>query len=78
MKTNHICKRQQAINSFEEELAKNNSKKRKEDTRRKILLGAYLIHLMKNDNDLKSQIMNGLDEYLEKKIDRELFNLSDK
>lgn len=75
MKTNQISQRQQAINSFEEELAKNNSKKRKEDTRRKILLGAYLIEMMKNDNYLKSQIINGLDEYLEKKIDRELFNL---
>ncbi len=75
MKTNHISQRQQAINSFEEELAKNNSKKRKEDTRRKILLGAYLMEMMKNDNHLKSQVMNGLDQYLEKKIDRELFDL---
>lgn len=70
-----ISQRQQSINSFEEELSKNNAKKRKQDTRKKILLGAYLMRLMEHNPHLKSQVMNDLDEYLDKKIDRELFGL---
>lgn len=70
-----ISQRQQSINSFEEELSKNNAKKRKQDTRKKILLGAYLMRLMEKNPDLESQVMNDLDKYLDKKIDRELFAL---
>lgn len=70
-----ISKRQQSINSIEEELSKNNAKKRKQDTRKKILLGAYLMRLMEHNPHLKSQVMNDLDKYLDKKIDRELFGL---
>lgn len=72
-----ISKRQQSINSFEEELSKNNAKKRKQDTRKKILLGAYLTRLMEQNPHLKSQVMNDLNNYLDKEIDRELFDLSD-
>ncbi|MGB5636083.1 MAG: hypothetical protein WBM44_05795 [Waterburya sp.] len=70
-----ISQRQQSINSFEEELSKNNAKKRKQDTRKKILLGAYLMRLMEKNPDLESQVMNDLDKYLDQKIDRELFGL---
>ena len=71
-----ITPRQQAINAVEEELSQNNAKKRKQDTRRKILLGAYLITKMRQNPNLESQVMRDLDEYLDKKIDRELFGLS--
>ena len=67
--------RQQAINAVEEELSLNNAKKRKQDTRRKILLGAYLITLMRDNPNLERQVMNDLSEYLDKEIDRKLFNL---
>lgn len=70
-----ISQRQQSINSFEEELSKNNAKKRKQDTRKKILLGAYLMRLMEKNPDLESQVINDLDKYLDQKIDRELFGL---
>ena len=70
-----ISKREQAINSIEEDLAKNNAKKRKQETRKKILLGAYLIQLMEQNPHLKSQVISDLDDYLDKKIDRELFGL---
>ena len=70
-----ITKRQQGINAVEEELSKNNAKKRKQDTRRKILLGAYLITKMRQNPNLGSQVMRDLDGYLDKKIDRELFDL---
>lgn len=72
----NISKREQAINSIEEELAKNNAKKRKQDTRKKILLGAYLMSLMRQNPNLSEQVMRDLDKYLDKKIDRELFGLS--
>ena len=70
-----ISKREQAINSIEEDLAKNNAKKRKQDTRKKILLGAYLMSLMRQNPNLSEQVMRDLDKYLDKKIDRELFGL---
>lgn len=71
----NIYKREQAINSIEEDLAKNNAKKRKQDTRKKILLGAYLMSLMRQNPNLSEQVMRDLDKYLDKKIDRELFGL---
>lgn len=70
-----ISVRQQGINSIEEELSKNNAKKRKQDTRRKILLGAYLITKMNQNPNLEQQVLRDLDKYLNKKIDRELFGL---
>ncbi len=70
-----ISKREQAINSVEEELAKNNAKKRKQDTRKKILLGAYLMTKMNQNPNLEQQVMRDLERYLDKKIDRELFGL---
>ncbi|MGB5635820.1 MAG: mobilization protein [Waterburya sp.] len=70
-----ISKREQAINSIEEDLVKNNAKKRKQDTRKKILLGAYLMSLMRQNPNLSEQVMRDLDKYLDKKIDRELFGL---
>lgn len=70
-----ISIRQQGINSIEEELSKNNAKKRKQDTRRKILLGAYLITKMNQNPNLERSVMQDLDKYLDQKIDRQLFGL---
>ena len=47
---------------------------RKEDTRRKILLGSYLIKKMENVQD-KEKILAELNEYLTEDRDRKLFNL---
>ena len=47
---------------------------RKEDTRRKILLGSYLIKKMENEQD-KEKILAELNEYLTEDRDRKLFNL---
>ena len=70
---NNISKRQQAINSIEEELTKDSGKKRKQDTRRKILLGAYLIGKMRTDPNLERKVMTELEQFLDKNIDRQLF-----
>lgn len=73
-----ITRREQKINSLEEELAKNSAKKRKQDTRKKILLGAYLIGQMRHNPNLERSVMKGLDSFLDKPIDRQLFNLPPK
>lgn len=47
---------------------------RKEDTRKKILLGAYLLKKMENEAN-KEKILAELNEYLTEDRDRKLFNL---
>lgn len=74
---NDITKRQQKINAFEEELAKSQNKLRKEDTRRKILVGAMILNKMENNPQLREQILSSLNEFLTRKNDRKLFNLGD-
>ncbi len=51
------------------------AKKRKEDTRRKILLGALVIHLMSKGYWQKEEIYSQLDKFLDRDIDRRLFGL---
>lgn len=70
-----ISKRQQKINSLEQELAKSQNKSRKEDTRRKILIGAMILGKMQNNPQLERQILSDLDDFLARENDRKLFNL---
>ena len=48
---------------------------RKRRTRRLILLGSYLEHLTQNDPVSMTRFRKGLDEFLERDRDRELFDL---
>lgn len=48
---------------------------RKLDTRRKVLLGAYLMTRIKGDDELKGQVLAGLDKYLWRDAERALFSL---
>ena len=54
--------------------AKLKEQERKDDTRRKILLGSYLIKKMENEAN-KEKILAELNEYLKEDRDRQLFNL---
>lgn len=54
--------------------AKEKEQERKDDTRRKILLGSYLLKKMENDAN-KEKILADLNEYLIEDRDRKLFNL---
>ena len=54
--------------------AKLKEQERKDDTRRKILLGSYLIKKMENEAN-KEKILAELNEYLTEDRDRKLFNL---
>jgi multidrug resistance efflux pump len=52
--------------------------KRATDTRRKILLGAYLLERMSKDEASNAKVMAGLDAYLTEARDRALFDLPNK
>jgi hypothetical protein len=58
--------------------AKEKSKAKKLDTRRKILIGAFYLDLMEKDDALKKKIIARLDEFLTRPNDRKLFGLPDK
>ena len=48
---------------------------RKQDTRRKILAGAWVLARAAQDTKADRQLTEGLDEFLERDRDRALFNL---
>ena len=50
-------------------------KERKRRTRRLILLGSYLDDIIQNDPVSMKRVSKGLDEFLERDRDRELFGL---
>src|SRR5438477_9534787 len=56
--------------------ARANSQHRKEQTRRKILVGALIIDHYEKNGDIQ-HLINWLDNKLEKPIDRKLFQLSE-
>ena len=58
--------------------ARISARERKRRTRRLILMGSYLEHVTKTDPESKDRLMKGLDGFLERERDRELFDLSPK
>ncbi|MFA0870838.1 mobilization protein [Acinetobacter baumannii] len=73
-KLKQLKARKQAIEAREK--SKQKEQERKEDTRRKILLGSYLIKKMQNEAN-KEKILAELNEYLTENRDRQLFDLPD-
>ena len=59
------------------ERSKQKEQERKDDTRRKILLGSYLIKKMNANEANKEKILAELNEYLTENRDRQLFDLPD-
>ena len=53
-------------------------RERKRRTRRLILIGSYMEHVTQTDPDRKARLMKGLDGFLERERDRELFGLAPK
>ena len=51
------------------------ARERKRRTRRLILIGSYMEHVTQTDPDRKARLMKGLDGFLERDRDRELFGL---
>ena len=71
-KLKQLKARKQAIEARER--TKQKEQQRKDDTRRKILLGSYLIKKMQNEAN-KEKILAELNEYLTEDRDRRLFDL---
>ena len=55
--------------------AKQAGQQRRLDTRRKVMLGAYLAAKMQKDDELKAQTLAGLDKFLTRPAERSLFDL---
>lgn len=73
-KLKQLKAQKQAIEARER--TKQKEQQRKDDTRRKILLGPYLIKKMQNEAN-KEKILAELNEYLTENRDRQLFDLPD-
>ena len=69
-----LQKREQLNAEIQKARARETAKKRKEDTRRKILLGALVIEMMDKGELDDGVIMKRLEAFLTRDIDRKLFN----
>ena len=74
-KLKQLKARKQAIEAREK--SKQKEQERKDDTRRKILLGSYLIIKMNANEANKEKILAELNDYLTENRDRQLFELPD-
>ena len=72
-KLKQLKAQKQAIEARER--TKKKEQERKDDTRRKILLGSYLIKKMQSNEANKEKILAELNEYLTEDRDRQLFDL---
>ena len=77
-KLNQLKAQKQAIEAREKK--KISEQKRKEETRKKILLGSYLLNKLEKLNKMKNeeeekQILAELNKYLTEDRDRKLFNM---
>ncbi|MCQ9091233.1 hypothetical protein [Vibrio alginolyticus] len=68
-------KQQQAqlAERIKKETQKEKERERKDDTRRKILIGAMILDGMKNSAEYEQKILKNLDQYLTQAKDRKLF-----
>ena len=75
-KLDDLLKKREQLNALiQKERNKQSQQKRSQDTRRKILLGALMIEMMKKGELDEKKIMKRLDMFLTKDIDRKLFPL---
>lgn len=70
-------KQQQAqlAERIKRETQKQKERERKDDTRRKILIGAMILDGMKNSAEYEQKMLKNLDQYLTQEKDRKLFKL---
>ena len=78
-KLDELLKKREQLNArIQKERNKQYQQKRKEDTRRKILLGALMIKMMTKGELDEKKIIKKLDGFLTRDIDRLLFDLPTK
>lgn len=71
-----LYKKEQLNAQIQKERNKQNQQRRKEDTRRKILLGALMMEMINKGELDEEKILKKLDKFLTKDIDRKLFDFS--
>ena len=57
------------------ERAKEKEQARKDDTRRKILIGSCMLKITEEDEHARAKLITQMDKYLTEERDRKLFNL---
>ena len=78
-KLDELLKKREQLNAqIQKERNKQSQQQRKEDTRRKILLGALMMEMIKKGELDEKKILKRLDSFLTKNIDRKLFALPEK
>ena len=76
-KLEQLLKKQEELKAqIRKEKNKLSQAERKQDTRRKILLGALMMEMMKQGELDEKKTMQRLDTFLTKEIDRKLFDFS--
>ncbi len=74
---NDLLKKREQLNAqIQKERNRHSQQKRKEDIRRKILLGSLMMEMMKKGELDEKKIRKRLDGFLSKDADRKLFDLS--
>ena len=74
-----LLKKQEELKAqIRKEKNKLSQAERKQDTRRKILLGALMMEMMKQGELNEKKISQKLDDFLSRDIDRKLFSLPEK
>lgn len=75
-KLDQLTKKREQLNAQIQALkAKENKKKRKDDTRRKILIGGVVMKMLKTGEMPQERLNQILDKHLDKEADRALFDL---
>ncbi len=75
-KLEQLLKKRSQLNAQIQQLrTRDAAQKRKEDTRRKILLGALVMEMMSKGELDRDKLMKRLDGFLTREIDRKLFEL---
>jgi len=69
----HKCALRQA--ALAREKAKEKEQARKDDTRRKILIGSCMLKITEEDEQARAKLITQMDRYLTDERDRTLFNL---
>lgn len=78
-KINELKQRRDKLNAdINRRLARHSAKKRKEDTRRKILIGAMILAKANSDEVYEKELLESLGVFLDKPADRALFDLPPK
>ncbi len=75
-KLDELLKRREQLNAQIQKIrTKEANQKRKEDTRRKVLLGALMMEMMEKGEIDSDKIRKKLSSFITKDIDRKLFDL---